>query len=79
VIYYDRSGKVRAVGAEAMKESISEIAQDESWMKAEWYHSHNITKLLHFIYHFQGSNYTLDQKLVLVVVLVVNYAHFHLT
>jgi hypothetical protein len=36
VIYYDRSGKVRAVGAEAMKEGIYEVAEDENWVKAEW-------------------------------------------
>jgi hypothetical protein len=36
VIYYDLSGKVRAVGAEAMKEGIYEVAEDERWVKAEW-------------------------------------------
>jgi hypothetical protein len=36
VIYYDLSGKVRAVGAEATKEGICEIAEDENWVKAEW-------------------------------------------
>ena len=36
VIYYDRSGKVRAVGGEAMIADISYIAEDESWVKAEW-------------------------------------------
>jgi hypothetical protein len=36
VIYYDQSGKVRAVGAEAMKEGIYEVAEDEKWVKAEW-------------------------------------------
>ena len=36
VIYYDRSGKVRAVGAEAMKDGIVEVAEDENWVKAEW-------------------------------------------
>ena len=36
VIYYDRNGKVKAVGAEAMKEGISEEAQDEQWVKTEW-------------------------------------------
>jgi hypothetical protein len=36
VIYYDRSGKVRAVGAEAMKESNFLIIEDEKWVKAEW-------------------------------------------
>jgi hypothetical protein len=36
VIYYDQSGKVRAVGAEAMKDGICEVAEDENWVKAEW-------------------------------------------
>ena len=36
VIYYDRTGNVRAVGAEAMKESIYVIAEEENWVKAEW-------------------------------------------
>jgi hypothetical protein len=36
VIYYDLSGKVRAVGAEATKESIYDVAEDENWMKTEW-------------------------------------------
>ena len=36
VIYYDQDGKVRAVGAEAMKEGIYEVAEDEDWVKAEW-------------------------------------------
>jgi hypothetical protein len=34
VIYYDWSGMVRAVGAEATKEGIFEIAE-EDWVKAE--------------------------------------------
>jgi hypothetical protein len=37
IIYYDRAGKVKAVGAEAMKEGIYEKAEDEGWVKAEWY------------------------------------------
>ena len=36
VIYYDRNGKVRGVGAEAMKEGMLETAKDENWAKAEW-------------------------------------------
>ena len=36
VIYYDLSGKVRAVGTEATKEGIREVAEDEKWVKAEW-------------------------------------------
>ena len=36
VIYYDLNGRVRAVGAEAIKESIYLVADDEGWVKAEW-------------------------------------------
>jgi len=36
VICYDLSGKVRAVGAEAMNVSIYLVAEDENWVKAEW-------------------------------------------
>ncbi|KAF8155273.1 hypothetical protein BJ912DRAFT_1050978 [Pholiota molesta] len=35
IIYYDRNGKVQAVGAEAMREGIYEQAEDEQWVKAE--------------------------------------------
>ncbi|RXW25679.1 hypothetical protein EST38_g186 [Candolleomyces aberdarensis] len=40
VVYYDSSGKVRAIGAEAMREGISETALDEGWTKAEWFKLH---------------------------------------
>ncbi|KDR71278.1 hypothetical protein GALMADRAFT_143974 [Galerina marginata CBS 339.88] len=40
IIYYDRSGKVRAVGAEAEAEQVSEISQEENWIKAEWFKLH---------------------------------------
>ncbi|KAF8805121.1 hypothetical protein BYT27DRAFT_7105301 [Phlegmacium glaucopus] len=40
VIYYDRNGTVRAVGAEAMDEGICEVAEDENWVKAEWFKLH---------------------------------------
>ncbi|KAF8805178.1 hypothetical protein BYT27DRAFT_7192849 [Phlegmacium glaucopus] len=40
VIYYDRSGTVRAVGAEAMREGIYEVAEDENWVKAELFKPH---------------------------------------
>lgn len=36
ILYYDQSGKVRAVGAEAAREGILETAEDEHWVKAEW-------------------------------------------
>lgn len=40
IIYYDRAGNVKAVGAEAMKEGIYETAEDEHWVKAEWFKLH---------------------------------------
>ncbi|KAF9480734.1 hypothetical protein BDN70DRAFT_893887 [Pholiota conissans] len=40
IIYYDRSGKVQAVGAEAMVEGIYEQAEEEHWIKAEWFKLH---------------------------------------
>ncbi|KAF9047806.1 hypothetical protein BJ165DRAFT_1403442 [Panaeolus papilionaceus] len=45
VIYYDQSGKVRAVGAEAMREGIYEIAEDQQWIKAEWFKLHLRSKV----------------------------------
>lgn len=35
VIYYDRAGKVRAVGAEALLDSVMDVAEEERWMKVE--------------------------------------------
>jgi hypothetical protein len=37
IIYYDCVGNVKAVGAEAVKEGIYEIAEEKHWVKAEWY------------------------------------------
>lgn len=36
VIYYDRSGIVKAIGAEALVDGVFERAEDEGWFKAEW-------------------------------------------
>jgi len=36
IIYYDKEGRVCAVGAEATSEGVEEAAEDESWTKAEW-------------------------------------------
>ncbi|EIW80696.1 hypothetical protein CONPUDRAFT_125520 [Coniophora puteana RWD-64-598 SS2] len=40
ILYYDNKGKVRAVGAEALQESVLERAEDEGWHKAEWWKPH---------------------------------------
>ncbi|KAF7362769.1 hypothetical protein MVEN_00626600 [Mycena venus] len=40
VVYYDRSGMVRACGAEALQESVVEQAVEERWEKAEWFKLH---------------------------------------
>jgi len=35
VIYYDRTGKVQAMGAETISESVYETAEVEGWLKSE--------------------------------------------
>ncbi|KAH6917102.1 hypothetical protein BKA70DRAFT_1367619 [Coprinopsis sp. MPI-PUGE-AT-0042] len=40
IIYYDKGGNVCAVGAEAMREGIYEQAEDEGWIKSEWFKLH---------------------------------------
>ncbi|KAH6910171.1 hypothetical protein BKA70DRAFT_1399153 [Coprinopsis sp. MPI-PUGE-AT-0042] len=39
-IYYDAEGNVKAVGAEASKEGIDDVAEDEGWTKAKWFKLH---------------------------------------
>lgn len=36
-LYYDAGGNVRAVGAEAIRDGVEELATEEVWEKAEWY------------------------------------------
>ncbi|KAJ2913608.1 hypothetical protein MD484_g6805, partial [Candolleomyces efflorescens] len=40
VIYYDKYGKVQAVGAEALQEGVFEQAEENDWTKAEWFKLH---------------------------------------
>ncbi|KAG1734623.1 hypothetical protein EDB19DRAFT_1638867 [Suillus lakei] len=40
ILYYDLQGDVRAVGAEALQEHIIEQAEDEGWVKLEWWKLH---------------------------------------
>ncbi|KAJ6605464.1 hypothetical protein DFH09DRAFT_204052 [Mycena vulgaris] len=40
VIYYDRSGRPRAFGAEALQERVVEEAEAEGWEKSEWFKLH---------------------------------------
>ncbi|KAF5332092.1 hypothetical protein D9611_008026 [Ephemerocybe angulata] len=40
VLYYDGEGNVKAVGAEALQEGIFEQAEEEGWVKAEWFKLH---------------------------------------
>jgi hypothetical protein len=37
IIFYDLSGDVRVVGAEALQEQIIEQALGEGWVRLEWY------------------------------------------
>ncbi|KAF8161525.1 hypothetical protein B0H34DRAFT_781971 [Crassisporium funariophilum] len=40
IIYYDKEGNVRAVGAEATRDGAFELAEDEGWVKVEWFKLH---------------------------------------
>ncbi|KAJ7288674.1 hypothetical protein C8J57DRAFT_1281001 [Mycena rebaudengoi] len=40
VVYYDRSGDARAMGAEAQQESVQEQATEEGWQKSAWFKLH---------------------------------------
>ncbi|KAF9047780.1 hypothetical protein BJ165DRAFT_1468128 [Panaeolus papilionaceus] len=51
VLYYDKSGKVQAIGAETLSEGVFERATDGGWEKVEWFKLHlrpnsSITKTL---------------------------------
>jgi hypothetical protein len=48
IIYYDKSGKVRAVGAEAIYGGINLEAEENEWVKAEWFI--RVLKLISFTY-----------------------------
>jgi hypothetical protein len=37
VLYYDAEGVAQAIGAEAVGDSIEEIAKDNGWTRASWY------------------------------------------
>lgn len=37
ILYYDKQGNVRAVGAEAEQEGVEGKVEDEGWLRAEWY------------------------------------------
>ncbi|KAF8161604.1 hypothetical protein B0H34DRAFT_386789 [Crassisporium funariophilum] len=40
IIYYDKTGAVRAIGAETLSEGIFEQAEDGGWTKIEWFKLH---------------------------------------
>jgi hypothetical protein len=37
ILYYDQEGCLCAVGAEATQENVIEKAEDEGWVKLEWF------------------------------------------
>jgi hypothetical protein len=55
VIYYDKAGKARAFGAEALQESIVEKADDEGWARSSWYGRKKM--YLHVTLILEGSNF----------------------
>ncbi|KAG5651585.1 hypothetical protein H0H81_008139 [Sphagnurus paluster] len=46
ILYYDRDGNVRAVGAESMRESLRDTIEEEGWVKVEWFKLHMRPKSL---------------------------------
>lgn len=40
VIYYDQKGEIRAIGAETLSEGVYERAEEEGWVKVEWWVCH---------------------------------------
>ncbi|EIW80616.1 hypothetical protein CONPUDRAFT_166095 [Coniophora puteana RWD-64-598 SS2] len=46
ILYYDQAHQVRAVGAEALQEHIVEQAEDEQWIRLEWWKMHLRSKHL---------------------------------
>ncbi|KAK1222716.1 hypothetical protein PQX77_014421 [Marasmius sp. AFHP31] len=40
IVYYDRQGRVRAVGAEALQEHIEEEAEQDGWFLSKWFKLH---------------------------------------
>ena len=65
IIYYDRVGNVKAVGAEAVEEGIYEMAEDEHWVKAEWYARALIFSFAVSLTTISGSSYISDLEWVL--------------
>ena len=46
IIYYDTQGRVKAIGAEAIKDGIYEAAIEGNWYKAEWHVSHQMRSFI---------------------------------
>ncbi|KAF9234839.1 hypothetical protein BU15DRAFT_14777, partial [Melanogaster broomeanus] len=46
ILYYDQKGVVRAVGAEALQLHVIKQAEEENWVKLEWWKLHLRPKLL---------------------------------
>lgn len=40
IVYYDESGGAKALGAEALQESVIEQAEEDGWKKSEWFKLH---------------------------------------
>ena len=43
-MYYNQEGKLCAVGAEALQEHVIEQADEEGWIKLEWF----LSTILHY-------------------------------
>ena len=50
LLYYDKTGNVRAAGAEVLTESVLEAALTEEWTKAEWLALNGVRAFTEFIH-----------------------------
>lgn len=57
ILYYDRQGNVAAVGAEAVREGIEGIAEEQGWTKVEW-HVKVFLRMSTMLISCEGSSYT---------------------
>jgi hypothetical protein len=55
VIFYDKAGNVKAVGAEAMLRGTEQTSFKQGWLKAEWYPY--LSCLYVYASYFAGSSY----------------------
>lgn len=60
IMYYDSSGRMRSAGAETALPETTETAEEEEWLKVEWYDEHfnmRIQLAKSLVVHYEGSSF----------------------